>query len=465
MSLERSEFRKFSDPALERIADKLAGGERLDREDGLAVLASEDVIGVGRLANHVKEAKSGPYAFFVLNRQINPTNICVISCKFCDYAAKAGDDDAYEMSMEEILDKVREPIHEVHLVGGLHPTWPFEYYEEMLRAIRRANPTAQIKAFTAVEIEFFAKIAKISVDEVLDRLIAAGLDTMPGGGAEVFSERVREALYREKMGARAWLDIHRAAHEKGIRTNATLLYGHIETHEERIDHLMMLRDLQDDTGGFFSFIPLEFQLGYTNLVARQATALDGLRTIAASRLVLDNFPHIKAYWVMLGEETASMALQWGADDLDGTIGEEKIAHAALATSPLGLTAHKMLKLMREAGRVPVQRDARYRALTVFPSPPAPTHWSQRGTRDLDADVPLKVDPAVADSHAIGLEDTGLHSWDLATMSTEELVGIGTVRSADELTGFEQRGDASSGAGAPADVAAAAAPSAGSGAPS
>jgi len=435
MGIHRSDFRNLTDPALERIADKLAAGDRLDRADGLAVLASDDLIGVGSLANAVKESMSGPYAFFVLNRQINPTNVCVISCKFCDYAAKAGDDDAYEMTMQEIVDKVREPIHEVHLVGGLHPTWPFEYYEEMLRAIRRANPVAQIKAFTAVEIEFFAKIAKISIDEVFDRLIAAGLDTMPGGGAEVFSERIREALYREKMGAEQWLAVHRAAHAKGIRTNATLLYGHIETHEERIDHLMKLRDLQDDTGGFFSFIPLEFQLGYTNLVERQTTALDGLKTIAASRLVLDNFPHIKAYWVMLGEETASMALHWGADDLDGTIGEEKIAHAALATSPLGLTAHKMLKLMREAGRVPVQRDARYRALTVFPAPPAPTHWSQRGARDVGADIPLKVDPAVADSGAVDLRGEELYSWDLVSLSPEELAARGVAVPADELAGF------------------------------
>ncbi len=450
MSFDRSEFRNLDDPALDRIADKLAAGERLDREDGLAVLASEDVIGTGRLANAVKEAKSGPYAFFVLNRQINPTNICVISCKFCDYAAKAGDDDAYEMTMEDIVEKVREPIHEVHLVGGLHPTWPFEYYEEMLRAIRRANPVAQIKAFTAVEIEFFAKIAKISVEEVLDRLVAAGLDTMPGGGAEVFSERVREALYREKMGAREWLDIHRAAHGKGIRTNATLLYGHIETHEERIDHLMILRDLQDDTGGFYSFIPLEFQLGNTNLVARQATALDGLKTIAASRLILDNFPHIKAYWVMLGEETASMALRWGADDLDGTIGEEKIAHAALATSPLGLTGHRMIKLMREAGRVPVQRDARYRALTVFPSPPAPTHWSQRGPRDVGAEIPLKVDPALADLNAVSLENTELYSWDLANLTPDEVAARGTALQPGALAGFESVGAGSGAAPSPAE---------------
>jgi len=435
MNINPELFCALRDPALEKIAGKLSGGERLDRDDGLAVLASDDLIGVGQLANAVKEALSGPYAFFVLNRQINPTNVCVISCKFCDYAAKAGDDDAYEMTMAEIVGAVREPIHEVHLVGGLHPTWPFEYYEEMLRAIRRANPTAQIKAFTAVEIDFFAKIAKISVDEVLDRLLAAGLDTMPGGGAEVFSERIRKALYREKIGADDWLAIHRAAHAKGIRTNATLLYGHIETHEERIDHLLTLRDLQDDTGGFVSFIPLEFQLGYTNLVERQASALDGLKTIAASRLLLDNFPHIKAYWVMLGEETASMALQWGADDLDGTIGEEKIAHAALATSPLGLTAHKMLKLMREAGRIPVQRDARYRALTLFPTPPAPTHWSQRGANDIDAEIPLKIDPAVADATAVGLEDEELYSWDLAAIEPQALAARGRPIAAGELRGF------------------------------
>jgi aminodeoxyfutalosine synthase len=424
MTIDRGQFRGFLDPALGPIADKLAAGERLGREDGLVLLDSADLIGVGSLANAVKEARSGPYAFFVLNRQINPTNVCVISCKFCDFAAKAGDDDAYEMTMAEILDKVREPIHEVHLVGGLHPTWPFEYYEEMLRAIRRANPGAQIKAFTAVEIDFFASIAKIPVEEVLDRLVAAGLDTMPGGGAEVFSERVRKALYREKIGADRWLQIHRIAHGKGIRTNATLLYGHIETHEERIDHLLRLRELQDETGGFFSFIPLEFQPGYTNLVARQASALDGLKTIAASRLLLDNFPHIKAYWVMLGEETASMALQWGADDLDGTIGEEKIAHAALASSPLGLTAHKMLKLLREAGRVPVQRDARYRALTVFPAPPAPTHWSQRGTREIDAAIPRKIDPAAADANAVSLEGEELYTWELAAIGPEALARRG-----------------------------------------
>lgn len=432
MKLSTSAIRQPRDPALRVVADKVQAGERLDRDDGLALLASEDLLAVGGLANAVKEARSGPYAFFVLNRQVNPTNICVLSCKFCDFAAKAGDDDAYEMTMEDVLESVRGPIDEVHIVGGLHPTWPFEYYEEMIRAIRRENADVQIKAWTAVEIDFFASLARISVDEVLERMKAAGLDTMPGGGAEVFSERVREQLYREKMDADRWLDIHRVAHRHGIRTNATLLYGHIESHEERVDHMLRLRELQDETGGFFSFIPLEFQLGYTDIVDRQASALDGLKTIATSRLLLDNFPHIKAYWVMLGEETASMALQWGADDLDGTIGEEKIAHAALADSPLGLTVHKMLKLMRESGRVPVQRDARYRALRLFPSPAAPTHWSQRGRRDLDAAVPLKIDPAEADREVVELRDLDLYTWDLAGRPSEELAAAGTRRVLDEV---------------------------------
>lgn len=420
MEFPEMDLVKPRDPALREIADKLAAGERLGRDDGLALLASPDLLGVGRLGNAAKERISGPFAFFVLNRQVNPTNICVYSCKFCDYATKAGDDDAYEMSLQEIAAKVQGPIREVHIVGGLHPTWPFEYYEEMLRTVRQANPDVQIKAFTAVEIEFFAHIAKISLGEVLDRLQAAGLDTMPGGGAEVFSERVREELFHEKMGAERWLNVHRAAHERGIRTNATLLYGHIETLEERVDHLLTLRDMQDETGGFLSFIPLAFQPGYTNIVDRAASALDDLKTIATSRLLLDNFPHIKAYWVMLGEETASMALQWGADDLDGTIGEEKIAHAALADTPLGLTTHSMLKLIREAGRVPVQRDAFYRALTLYPLPPAPTHWSQRAGKDLDAPVPAKIDPARADEESVDLADRDLKTWGLVGLPASDL---------------------------------------------
>jgi aminodeoxyfutalosine synthase len=254
---------------------------------------------------------------------------------------------------------------------------------------------------------------------------------MPGGGSEVFSERVRQELFREKMGAERWLEIHRAAHEMGIRTNATLLYGHIETFEERVDHMITLRELQDETGGFLSFIPLAFQLGYSNIVDRAASALDDLKTIATSRLLLDNFPHIKAYWVMLGGETASMALQWGADDLDGTIGEEKIAHAALADTPMGLTTHAMLKLIREAGRVPVQRDAFYRAMAVYPAPAAPAHWSQRSSLELEAPVPLRVEPAATDAERIDLTRRDLHSWDLAEISPSDLIAGATKGGAGE----------------------------------
>jgi aminodeoxyfutalosine synthase len=292
----------------------------------------------------------------------------------------------------------------------MHPDWPFERYVEILRVIRETNPSAQIKAYTAVEIDFFAAIEKCTLEEVFDRLQEAGLQAMPGGGAEVFSERIRQTLYREKMSHERWFEIHELAHSRGIRSNATLLYGHIETHEERVSHMVQLRDLQDRTGGFYSFIPLAFQPGYTNIVARNASAIEDVRTIAVARLLLDNFPHIKAYWVMLGEETASMALNFGADDLDGTIGEELIAHAALASSPVGLTTQKLVKLIREAGRVPIQRDALYRAVAAYPLPGHSTHWSQRmGAADGD---PIALRGEVCEPVAVDIEAYGLHTWDL-----------------------------------------------------
>jgi aminodeoxyfutalosine synthase len=234
----------------------------------------------------------------------------------------------------------------------------------MLRQIRANYPDITIKAFTAVEIDFFAEISGKTIEAVLGELRDAGLDTLPGGGAEVFSERVHQELYKPKIGAERWINVHRIAHQMGIPTNATLLYGHIETFEERIDHLIRLRELEDEAPGFLSFIPLAFQPGHTGIVTRQASAIDDLKTIATSRLMLDNFPHIKAYWVMVGEDTASLALNFGADDIDGTIGEERIAHAANATSPLGLTKNRLIHLIREAGKVPVERDARYNVITV-----------------------------------------------------------------------------------------------------
>jgi aminodeoxyfutalosine synthase len=350
---------------LEDVQSKPDRKERLSRDDALTLFESDDLLELGRLANQVKRARWGARAFFVINRQINPTNVCVLSCRFCDFATKRGRANAYEMTLEEVLSRCDSGIREAHIVGGLHPEWPWRYYVEMLRAIKASHPHVQIKAFTAVEIDFFAKKFRLSIEEVLRQLKAAGLDALPGGGAEVFSERVRKSLFPFKIGAPRWLEIHQTAHRLGIPTNATLLYGHIETHEERVDHVLRLRELQDETGGFMSFIPLAYQVGKTRVVERQASAIEDLKTIAIARLLLDNVPHIKAYWVTMGEEIASIALSFGADDIDGTIGEERIMHAADAATPINQTRDRLVQLIRAAGCVPVERDALYNTVRVF----------------------------------------------------------------------------------------------------
>jgi len=355
----------FQDEALIPIWERVLSGQRLGREDGLAVLNSWDLTAIGKMADHVKREKSGDRVYFVMNRQINPTNLCVLDCTFCDFAAKPGDDHAYEMSIDEILEKLGPELSEVHIVGGLHPTWKFDDYLNIVKRIHEAVPSIQIKAWTAVEIDWFARIARISIEEVLERLREVGLQSLPGGGAEVFSERVQQATFKHKMGAERWFEVHRIAHEMGFPSNATLLYGHIETYEERVDHMLRLRDAQDETPGFMSFIPLALQPGNTGLAERQASAIEDLRTVACGRLLLDNFDHIKSYWVMLGEETASVALNFGASDLDGTIGEEKIAHYAQAKSAIGLARDKLVEMIREAGKIPAERDALYNVLSVF----------------------------------------------------------------------------------------------------
>jgi aminodeoxyfutalosine synthase len=365
--------RLIRDPKLREIAAKVNAGERLGFDEGMACLETDDLFGLGRIADRAAFRKNGDRVFYVLNRQLNPTNLCVLSCKFCDFAAKAGDAHAYEMGMDAILAHATPDIDEIHIVGGLHPKWKFADYVAILRAIKEKVPQLPIKAWTAVEIDWFTRISKKSLDEVFAELKDAGLVAMPGGGAEVFSDRIRRELYPNKMGHERWFEIHRKAHELGIRSNCTLLYGHVETLEERVRHMLQVRDLQDETGGFYSFIPLEYQLGTTRLVPRPASADDGLRTIAAARLLLDNFDHIKAYWVMLGEETASVALNFGASDIDGTIVEEKIAHYALAESPVGLTQQRILKLIREAGKVPVRRNALYDVLEVHDEDDARAH--------------------------------------------------------------------------------------------
>ena len=355
----------FTDKALPPIWKRVQAAERLSFDDGVTLLETRDVAALGRMADYVKRKKSGDKVYFVINRHINPTNICVLSCGFCDFAKKDGEEGAYEMTTEEILDAIDDEIREVHIVGGHHPTWPFERYEGIVRAIHEKFPDTQIKAFTAAEIDYFHKRWKLSEEEIFTRLKAAGMNSMPGGGAEVFSERVRKELFPGKAGTQRWLEIHRLAHSMGIRSNATLLYGHIETLEERIQHMIHLRELQDETEGFMTFIPLEYQVGDTHLVPRHASAIEDLRMIAASRLMLDNFPHVKAYWIMIMEETAAISLNFGADDIDGTIGEERIAHAAKAASPVGVARERIVRLIRDAERIPVERDALYNEVRVY----------------------------------------------------------------------------------------------------
>lgn len=359
----------FHDHSLIPIWEKIQRGERLTLEDGLTLYNSRDLISIGKMAQTVQYAKNGDAVYFVLNRKIEPTNICVLSCKFCDFAVKKNNPNAYQMTIEQILSKLSPELHEVHITGGLHPDLPWEFYIEMMRQIKARFPNIDIKAWTAVEIDFFSKKFKMSIEEVLLQLKEAGLRTMPGGGAEVFSERVRRRLFNQKIGAMRWLHIHRTAHRLGIPTNATLLYGHIETYEERLRHMMKLRELQDETGGFLTFIPLAFQPGKTGIATRFTSAIDDLKTIAISRLMLDNFPHIKAYWVMLTEEIASVALNFGADDINGTIGEEHIAHDAGAVTPMKLAKEQIIGLIHNAGKIPVERDIFYNPIAIHAAPP------------------------------------------------------------------------------------------------
>jgi aminodeoxyfutalosine synthase len=357
----------FRDKSLLPIWNKIRQGERLSLVDGVTMFRSNDLISIGKMAHAVQQQKSGDAVYFVLNQKIEPTNICVLSCKFCDFATKPGKPNAYEMTIEDILSKLAPEIHEVHITGGLHPDWEWTYYLDMIREIKKNFPDVDVKAFTAVEIDFFHKKFKLPIEEVLLQLKDAGLGTMPGGGAEVFSERVRKLLFKQKIGAKTWFEVHRTAHKLGIPTNATLLYGHVETYEERVIHMMKLREAQDETGGFLTFIPLAFQPGDTTIKPKDefTSAIDDLKTIAISRLMLDNFPHIKAYWVMLTEEVASVALNFGADDMDGTVGGEKIAHDAGAVSPMTLAKDQIIKIIRDAGKIPVERDVYYNPINIY----------------------------------------------------------------------------------------------------
>jgi len=357
---------RLRDPRLLAVHGKLEAGQRLSREDGLALFATADLHGLGRLADFAKSRRHGEQVFFVLNRYINPTNVCVLSCSFCDFARKKGEEGAFENTIEDVLEMIKPGTREAHIVGGHHPDWPFEYFERLIEAIHHARPETQIKAFTAAEIDYFWRRWKIEPRESLARLKAAGLHSMPGGGAEIFSKRLQKLLrFTGKADADRWCEIHGIAHSLGLKTNATMLYGHVETMEERVDHLLRLRLQQDRSGGFVTFIPLSYQTGNTKLVPRQTPPTDDLRTIAASRLLLDNFPHIEAYWVMIGEATASLALHFGASDVNGTLEDEKIAHMAQAASPAGLATEQILRIIRDAGKIPVERDALYNVVRVW----------------------------------------------------------------------------------------------------
>jgi len=356
---------RLRDPIVEAARQKLLAGERLTQEDGVRLYDSP-VLELGRLGQALARDRHGDRVYFTVNRQLNPTNVCVLACKFCDYAKKPDDPAAYTMTKEQILGHVDPEITEIHIVGGLHNKWRFDDYLDVIRWVKEKKPSLSVKAYTAVEIDFFCRLTRKPIEWVLTELRAAGLDALPGGGAEVFSERVRREIFHQKIGARRWLEIHEVAHRLGIPSNCTMLYGHIETRAERVQHLIDLRDLEDRAPGFFAFIPLAFQPGVTGLVRRQASAIEDLKTIAISRMVFDNVPHVKSYWIMLGQDTAAAGIQFGASDLDGTIGQEKIAHAALARSPVGMAEDAMVQMIREAGKIPVQRDALYRVIREYP---------------------------------------------------------------------------------------------------
>src|SRR5947207_562939 len=348
------------------IAEKVRRGERLTLEEGAQLYHSHDIVELGRLANQVRERLNGNVAYYNVNRHINYTNVCVIDCQLCQgaYARKPGEDGGYSMLLDEVFQfaerEYSDSLTEFHIVGGLNPQLPFSYYTDLLKGLRNRFPSVHLKAFTMVELDFFVKISRKPLEWVIEQLRDAGLGSCPGGGAEIFAERARPLIAGHKISGARWLEVAKMVHKMGIRSNATMLYGHIETLEERVDHLVRLRELQDETGGFNCFIPLAFHpehTVYANLPA--TTGMDDLKTIAVSRLMLDNFVHIKAYWVTLTPSLAQVALRFGADDLDGTIVEERIIHGGGNPTSPGLTRPQIEKLIRDAGRTPVERDTLY----------------------------------------------------------------------------------------------------------
>jgi len=352
------------------IRSKIETNTRISDAEALALFESSDLLAIGELAALANRSKNGNKVFFNVNRHINYTNLCVNRCAFCAFSKEDGEQGGYTLALKDIRQRAREAADsgatEIHMVGGLHPDLPFEFYLEMLEVIKKERAKLHIKAFTAVEIDYFSEVAELSIERVVERLKQAGLDSMPGGGAEIFDQKVRDQLCSEKISGERWLEVTELAHNAGLRSNATMLFGHVESYADRVDHLQRLRDLQDRTGGFQTFIPLAFQPENTRIQnAAGVGGVDALKTLAISRIYLDNFQHIKAYWVMLGLKIAQVALAFGVDDLDGTVVEEQIGHDAGADSPQNLSKEQIIEMIRKAGRTPVERDTLYNEIRTY----------------------------------------------------------------------------------------------------
>ncbi|MGH7578033.1 MAG: aminofutalosine synthase MqnE, partial [Longimicrobiales bacterium] len=361
----------LSDPRLSPIAERVYAGERLTDDDALVLFESTDLLAIGALADHVNRSKNGDRVFLTANQHLNPTNVCILraTCTFCSFARRPNEDGAYTMTLDEAFAEAAlardTPVREFHVVGGLHPKLRLSYYEELIGGLKRRHPGVEVKALTAVEVANLARLEQLEIEDVLLRLQAVGLDTMPGGGAEVFSAGVRATIAKRKLAAAEWLDVHRRAHRLGIRSNCTMLYGHVETNADRVAHLRMLRELQDETGGFLAYIPLAYHPDHNELgeeLGRQGTAttgFDDLKNLAIGRLYLDNIEHIKTHWIMNTAKVSQVALHFGVDDLEGTVRRERIYHEAGATTPEGMTFDQIVHLIRDAGKRPAERNVLY----------------------------------------------------------------------------------------------------------
>jgi aminodeoxyfutalosine synthase len=358
------------EPSLRTIQDKVSAGVRLSEEDALALFLSRDIHAVGEMADLANRRVNGDRVYFIVNRHINPTNICVNRCKFCAFSKSREEPLAYTMTLDEILSRAEEARYqnatELHVVGGLHPDLPFDFYLRMLRALRERFPEMHIQAFTAVEIDYFSQITGLPLEEVIRQLKDAGLGSLPGGGAEIFAPEIRNRICPEKITGDRWLEIMERVHNAGLRSNATMLYGHVETLASRVDHMRRLRDLQDRTGGFQSFIPLAFHPKNTEIAKGYTSGLTDLLALAVGRIYLDNFRHVKSFWIMVGPKVAQVSLHFGVNDIDGTVVEEKITHAAGARTGQEMTVTELVTLIRQAGRIPVERDTLYNVVREWP---------------------------------------------------------------------------------------------------